>query len=164
MKKKNLSRFDKIKDTIKMEDFVIRYLNDEVYVECYKLTYKQLKSFDNPYVVTVSYEFAETNIELILSNKILLVSDRFGNIAPYINPLELKKLESLDLIEEEIKKIKKIRINQLSKLVNLWGQMQILLYQKDQIEGTINILEEINRSSKINELGGKTYVKKYQGR
>ena len=42
--------------------------------------------------------------------------------------------------------------------------MQILLYQKDQIEGTINILEEINRSSKINELGGKTYVKKYQGR
>ena len=157
MKKKNLSRFDKIKDTIKMEEFVIRYLNDGVYVECYKLTHKQLKSFDNPYVVTVSYEFAEANIELILSNKILLVSDRFGNIAPYINPLELKRLESLDLIEEEIKKIKKIRIN-------LWGQMQILLYQKDQIEGTINILEEINRSSKINELGGKTYVKKYQGR
>ena len=119
MKKKNLSHFDKIKDTIKMEDFVIRYLNDGVYVECYKLTHKQLKSFDNPYVVTVSYEFAETNIELILSNKILLVSDRFGNIAPYINPLELKRLESLDLIEEEIKKIKKIRINQLSKLVNL---------------------------------------------
>ncbi len=164
MKKKNLSRFDKVKDTMRMEDFVIQYLNDGVYVDCYKLTHKQLKSFNNPYVVAVSYEFADANIELILTNKILLVSDRYGNIAPYINPRELKRLETLGSIEDQITELKKVRINQLSKLVNLWGQMQILLYEKDQIEGTIGILEEINRSSKVDELGGKTYVKKYQRR
>ena len=49
-------------------------------------------------------------------------------------------------------------------MVNLWGQMQIKKKKKDQIEGTIGILEEINRSSKVDELGGKTYVKKYQRR
>ena len=37
----------------------------------------------------------------------------------------------------------------------------MLLYEKEQIEGTIEILNEINRSSKVDELGGKSYVKKY---
>ena len=164
MKKKNLSRFDKVKDMIRMEEFVIQYLNDGVYVDCHKLTHKQLKSFNNPYVVAVSYEFVDANIELVLTNKILLVSDHHGNIAPYINPQELRRLKNLGSIEDQITELKKVRINQLSKLVSLWGQMQVLLYEKNQIEGTIEILEEVNRSLKADELGGKTYVKKYQGK
>ena len=73
MSRKNLEKFDKTKDTIKMEDFVVHYLNDDVLVKCRRLTHKDLKRFDNPYVVTVSYEFASANIELILTNKIILV-------------------------------------------------------------------------------------------
>ena len=161
MKKKNLSRFDKVKDTMRMEEFVIQYLNDGVYVDCHKLTHKHLKSFDNPYVLALSFEFVSSNIELVLTNKIVLVSDRHGDVAPYINPKELRRLENLGTIENQITELKKVRIYQLSELINLWGRMQMLLYEKNQIEGTLGILKEINRSSKVDELGGKSYVKKY---
>ena len=164
MKKKKLDRFDKTKDTIKMEEFVIQYLNDGHYVDCNNLTHKHLKSFDNPYVLALSFEFVSANIELVFTNKILLVSDCHGDVAPYINPQELRRLGSLGTVENQITELKKVRIYQLSELINLWGRMQMLLYEKEQIEGTIEILNEINRSSKVDELGGKRYVKKYQRR
>ncbi len=161
MSKKNLSRFDKIKDTIKIEDFIIQYLNDGVYTSCHKLSHKQLKFFNNPYVIAISYEYASSNMELILSNKILLVRDSFGNVAPYINPKELKRLEKMGSIDEQINALKKERINQLSELIKLWSKMQVLLYEKGQIESTIGMLEEIKKGSKVSELGGESYVKKY---
>lgn len=159
--RKNLDIFDKRKDTVSITDFVTHYLNDGKLIDCKKLTHRDLKSFNNPYVVTVSYEFAATNRELILVNKIILVTDRYNNIAPYVNPDELRKLEKLNSINEQIKELKKVRINQLSKLIDSWGPMQILLYEKRQIELTLNLLQEINNQSKIYELGGKSYVKKY---
>ena len=159
--KKNLDIFDKKKDTISITDFVTYYLNDGMMIDCKKMTHRDLKSFNNPYVVTVSYEFAATNRELILTNKIILVADRYNNIAPYVNPNELRNLEKLESIDEQIKLLKKVRLDQLSKLIGLWSQMQVLLYEKKQIELTINLLEEINNQSKIDELGGKSYVKKY---
>ena len=161
MNKKDLSRFDKTKDTIKMENFICQYLNNGIYIDCRRLTHKQLKLFDNPYVVSIPFQFAAANTELILSSKILLVYDSWGNIAPYINPLDLKKIEKLNEIEQQIANLKKTSINQLSQLVNLWGRMQLLLYEKNQIEETIAILEEIDKYSKIEQLGGKKYVKKY---
>ena len=120
-----------------------------------------MKSFDNPYVLALSFEFVSANIELVFTNKILLVSDCHGDVAPYINPQELRRLGSLGTVENQITELKKVRIYQLSELINLWGRMQMLLYEKEQIEGTIEILNEINRSSKVDELGGKSYVKKY---
>ena len=159
--RKNLDIFDKRKDTVSITDFVTHYLNDGKLIDCKKLTNRDLKSFNNPYVVTVSYEFAATNRELILVNKIILVIDRYNNIAPYVNPDELRKLEKLNSINEQIKELKKVRINQLAKLIDLWGPMQILLYEKRQIELILNLLQEINNQSKIYELGGKSYVKKY---
>ncbi len=162
--KKTLNIFDRKKDTISISDFVTFYLNDGITINCQKLTHRDLKSFNNPYVVTVSYEFASTNRELILTNKIILVTDRYNNIAPYVNPDELRKLEKLEAIDEQIKILKKVRLDQLSKLISLWSKMQVLLYEKRQIELTIDLLDEINKSSKIDELGGKDYVKKYQRR
>ena len=159
--RKNLDIFDKRKDTVSITDFVTHYLNDGKLIDCKKLTHRDLKSFNNPYVVTVSYEFAATNRELILVNKIILVIDRYNNIAPYVNPDELRKLEKLNSINEQIKELKKVRINQLAKLIDLWGPMQILLYEKRQIELILNLLQEINNQSKIYELRGKSYAKKY---
>ena len=164
MSKNNLEKLDRSKYTISMKEFVIKYLNDGVDVDCYSLKHKHLRSFENPYVLSVSFEFASTNIELILSHKILLVSDRYGNIAPYINPKELRRIQNLGNIDEQIMKLKKVKINQLSKLISLWSEMQLLLYEKKQIEGTIELLEEINRHSKVEQLGGKSYVKEYQRR
>ena len=161
MSKKNLEKFDKTKNTMKIEDFVVNYLNDGVLIKCRRLTHKDLKNFNNPYVMAVSYEFASSNKELVLTNKIILVIDSHGHVAPYINPNELKRIQSLPAIDEQIAKLKKNRIYQLTKLVNLWSEMQLLLYEKKQIEETINLLQEINKNSKVEELGGKKYVKKY---
>ena len=161
--KKNLEKFDKKKDTIRMDQFVIHYLNDGVPVDCKKLTHRDLKGFNNPFVVTVSYEFASANIELILTNKILLVVDRYGNIAPYINAIDLKKMGKLETIEEQLDILRKTRINELSQLVKIWSKIQLLNYDKEQIELTMQILRDVN-SSKLSELGGNNYVKKYQSR
>ena len=43
MNRKNLEKFDKTKDTIKIEGFVVYYLNDDVLVKCRRLTHKDLK-------------------------------------------------------------------------------------------------------------------------
>ena len=164
MGKNNLEKLDRSKHAIKMEDFVTNYLNDGILLKCRRLTHKDLKSFNNPYVLSVSYEFASSNVELILTNKIILVADCYGNIAPYINPKELKRIQNLDNIDEQIKKLKKLRINQLTHLMKLWSDMQLLLFEKKIIEDTISLLEEINKKSKIEQLGGRSYVKEYQRR
>ena len=164
MGKNNLEKLDRNKNAIKMENFVTNYLNDGVLIKCRRLTHKDLKSFNNPYVVTVSYEFASSNIELVLTNKIILVIDCYGHIAPYINPKELKRIQNLGCIDEQILKLKKVKINQLSKLISLWSEMQLLLFERKVIEDTISLLEEINKKSKVEQLGGKSYVKEYQRR
>ena len=161
MGKNNLEKLDRSKHTISMKDFVIKYLNDGVEVDCYALKHRNLRSFGNHYVLSVSFEFASSNIELILSHKILLVSDRYGNVVPYINPKELKRIQNLGSIDDQIMKLKKVKINQLSKLISLWSEMQLLLYERKQIEGTIELLESINKYSKVEQLGGKSYVKEY---
>ena len=159
--KKNLGNFDKYKDTIRMDTFVSLYLNDGNFIECKNLTHKELKMFDIPYVISVSYDFVEANKELVLNGKIILVRDRSNNLAPYINPIELRKLNNLKNIEEQINNLKKQRIKYTSKLVELWSKLQMLLYQQQEISDTITILEEVNRQSSIEQLGGKSYVKKY---
>ena len=161
MGKNNLEKLDRNRHTIKMEDFITNYLNDGVILKCRRLTHKDLKRFDNPYVLSVSYEFASSNIELILTNKIILVIDCYINVAPYINPKELKRIQNLDSINEQIKELKKERIDQLSKLISLWSKIQLLLFEKKGIEDTLCLLVEVNKKSKVEQLGGKSYVKKY---
>lgn len=161
MGKRNLDYVDKFKNTIRMEEFITLYLNDGNFIECKNLTHKELKSFNIPYVICVSYDFADANKELVLNGKIILVRDRNNNIAPYINPIELKKINSLEAIGEQIKNLKKQRIKYTSKLVELWNKLQMLSYQQQEISDTIAILEEVNRQSSIEQLGGKSYVKKY---
>ena len=161
MGKRNLDYVDKFKNTIRMEEFITLYLNDGNFIECKNLTHKELKSFNIPYVICVSYDFVDANKELVLNGKIILVRDRNNNIAPYINPIELKKINSLEAIGEQIKNLKKQRIKYTSKLVELWNKLQMLSYQQQEISDTIAILEEVNRQSSIEQLGGKSYVKKY---
>ena len=164
MKKRNLDYVDKFRDTIKMDDFITFYLNDGNFIECKNLTHKELKMFDIPYVISVSYDFADANKELVLNGKIILVRDKHGNVAPYINPMELRKIGSLDNINEQIIDLRKLKVKYMAKAVSIWNDLQILLHQHHEIMHTIAILEEINKQSSIEQLGGKSYVKKHQGR
>ena len=161
MSKKNLKKLDRLKNAISIEDFVIQYLNDGVLIKCRRLTHKDLKHFDISYVVTVPFEYVSSNIELVLTNKIILVIDRYGNVAPYINPNELKRLENMNIVEFQLAKLKKVKFG-LYGLAKMWSDLQLLLYEKKQIDETIAILKNINLYSKLEEIGGRIYVKKYQ--
>ena len=161
MGKRNLDYVDKVKNTIRMEDFITLYLNDGNFIDCKNLTHKELKSFNIPYVICVSYDFADANREMVLSGKIILVRDKHGNMAPYINPFLLKKIGTLDDINEQINVLRKMKVKNCAKLVGMWNELQVLLHHQYEILDTITILEEVNRQSSIEELGGKSYVKKY---
>ena len=49
------------------------------------------------------------------------------------------------------------------KIVKIVPEFSIvgLLFEKKVIEDTICLLEEVNKKSKVEQLGGKSYVKKY---
>lgn len=164
MGKRNLDYVDKFKNTIRMDDFIRLYLNDGIFIECKNLTHKELKMFDIPYVISVSYDFADANREMVLNGKIILVRDKNNNIAPYINPIELKKINSLEDINEQIDELRTQKVKYMAKMVELWSKKQVLLHQYNEIMDTIAILEEINKQSSIEQLGGISYVKKHQGR
>lgn len=150
MSKNNLKKIDRVKNSISMEEFLTHYLNDGIKIEC-KLSHKDLKKFNNPYLMCVSYEFASANIELVLTNKIILVSDRYSNIAPYINPLELRKLEQYQELT-----------NQLKYLSGENLKDKLLLYQLSEIEKTIQLLKLINKDIEQFIEGNDIYVKKYK--
>ena len=161
MGKRSLDYVDKFRDTIRMDDFITFYLNDGNFIECKNLTHKELKMFDIPYVISVSYDFADTNKELVLNGKIILVRDRNNNIVPYINPIELKKINSLEDINGQIEELRTKRVKYMAEMIELWSKKKVLSYQYNEIMDTIAILEEIDKQSSIEQLGGRSYVKKY---
>ena len=161
MKKRNLGYVDKYKDTIRMDVFISSYLNDGNFIECKNLTHKELKTFDIPYVINVSYDFVNANREMVLNGKIILVRDKNNNIAPYISPIELRKLNDLENINAQIDDLQNQMIKCSLESIDLLSKLQMLLHQQHEIMDTIDILEEINRQSSIEQLGGISYVKKY---
>ncbi len=161
MKKRNLGYVDKYKDTIRMDVFISSYLNDGNFIECKNLTHKELKTFAIPYVISVSYDFVSANREMVLNGKIILVRDKNNNIAPYISPIELRKLNDLENINAQIDDLQNQMIKCSLESIDLLSKLQMLLHQQHEIMDTIEILEEINRQSSIEQLGGISYVKKY---
>ena len=156
MGKRSLDYVDKFRDTIRMDDFITFYLNDGNFIECKNLTHKELKMFDIPYVISVSYDFADANKELVLNGKIILVRDRNNNIVPYINPIELKKINSLEDINGQIEELRTKRVKYMAEMIELWSKKKVLSYQYNEIMDTIAILEEIDKQSSIEQLGGRS--------
>ena len=154
MSKNNLNKLDRYKNSITMDEFITYYLNDGMKLKC-KLSHKDLKSFNNPYLIGISYEFASANIELVLTNKIVLVIDKYNHVAPYINPLELKKIEQYRELTKQLKYLSGENLKD-----------QLLAYQLSEIEKTIQILRLINKESYIDEFieGDEDYVKKHKRR
>lgn len=121
MKKRYFDR----EDTISMNEFVTRYLGTKH--NCANLRHIGLKSFNNPYVVGVSNDFALSNIDYVKRRELLVVLDCNGNPGTYLNPLNLKKLVDLENIKGTLKLLEKIRLHELKKILPLYQQYQKLL-------------------------------------
>ncbi len=154
---KNFKKLDRNKNVIPIDQFIINYLNDGVFLTCNDLTHKDLKKFSNPYVISVPFEYADACVELIYTGDIILVRDILGNIAPYINPNNLKILYQIDSVEKEISEIYKKRI-EITSLLSEWQKLQKLLFDLNRIKETKELLEDLKLyKQEMREKDGKKY-------
>lgn len=146
MKKKynNIEKTIDSKYKISLNDFVNKYLKTNG--DFSYLRHKDLKSLNSPFVVTVSYDYVNDNIEYLLSGYILLVNDRFNNIGCYINPKMLTKACCYDEIENKIKKS-----SPLKEFKDL-GIIKNCMLQLNEIEPIIQILEDNQKIYKLYEI------------
>lgn len=83
-----------------MKHFLIKYyeIDNEMLLELFcKATHKQLKQIAPFYGIDlVKTSFDYVTVEHIQTGAIILVSDCFGHLAPYINPLRLFEKENYD--------------------------------------------------------------------
>lgn len=146
MKKKynNIEKTIDSKYKISLNDFVNKYLKTNG--DFSYLRHKDLKSLKSPFVVTVSYDYVNNNIEYLLSGYILLINDRFNNVGCYINPEMLTRACFYDEIENKIKK---------SSPLKEFKDLEIIkncMLQLNKIEPVIQILKDNQKTYKLYEI------------
>lgn len=155
-KKKTCNNFF---NTVTISDFVKYYLGTDH--DCKDLKHKGLKSFNNPYVVGISNEFAVKNPDCIRRNEILVVIDSYGNPGTYINPLLLKQLEDMETCKTVLNLLSSIRLHNLSQIVHLYDKYmktvnKIEKLEQQYIDGC-DLLNQLQKNSILKEI--KEYVK-----
>lgn len=113
MDKKELRHAEKMS----IKKFLRRYYgftNEELLTKLSKLSHKQLKEVVGFYDINIhKISFDNLTREMLASGEVILVTDRFDNPAPYINPeiyLENEYLTTLDesfVQDEEMKERRK---------------------------------------------------------
>lgn len=155
-KKKTCNNFF---NTVTISDFVKYYLGTDH--DCKDLKHKGLKSFNNPYVVGISNEFAVKNPDCIRRNEILVVIDSYWNPGTYINPLLLKQLEDMETCKTVLNLLSSIRLHNLSQIVHLYDKYmktvnKIEKLEQQYIDGC-DLLNQLQKNSILKEI--KEYVK-----
>jgi len=158
-KKTNKYRHE-FKNTITIREFVNCYLETEH--DCDNLKHVGLKSFKNPYVIGVSNDFAIKNMEYVLKNEILIVTDAYNNPAAYINPIILKQIETMEQLKYTMNILEKIRIHNIANIKKLYEEFDDLnkrmkLIKNNYLKGN-EILRKLNKKYILSEL--KKYTEK----
>ena len=145
--------------TISIQDFVNYYLGTEH--NCKNLKHRGLKSFNNPYVIGISNDFATKNPDCVRRNEILVVIDDYGNPGTYINPNLLKKIKTMEECKHLLKLLQKVRIYNLENVNKLYTeymsiQSKIFDLEKAYIDGC-DLLYVLNKNNILIKI--KKYVK-----
>ena len=151
--------------TISIKDFVNYYLGTEH--DCKNLKHRGLKSFNNPYVIGISNDFAAKNPDHVRRNEILVVIDDYGNPGTYINPNLLRKIKTMEECKHLLKLLQKVRIYNLEKINELYTeymniQNKILDLEKIYVDGCdlLYVLNKNNILKKIKKYVRESYEKR----
>lgn len=129
-------------DGISIRNFVCNYLGTEH--ECSKLKHQGLKSFNNPYVVGVSNDFALKNPDCVIRQELLMVIDYYGNLGTYINPINIQKLIEIEIAKEKLKLLEHINCHNFEEAAYLYGICDNLIKNINYLEvlysGTYELL------------------------
>lgn len=146
-------------NTITISDFVKYYLGTEH--DCKNLKHKGLKSFNNPYVVGISNEFAVKNPDCIRRQEILVVIDDYGNPGTYINPTLLKNLENMEGYKNILHILNSIRVDNLAEVDKLYNEYMKTInkigeLEKQYIDGC-DLLNQLQKTSLLRQI--RSYTK-----
>lgn len=119
---------------ISIKRFIQQYFGTDH--SCSKLKHEGLKSFNNPYIVGISNDFAKKNPECVIKNQVIVVADDYRKIGTYVNPENLKMLLELEICKLQLKSLEKVELH------NFYGVTT--LYEKfSELEKRIEILEAL---------------------
>lgn len=151
--------------SITIREFVNDYL--EVEHDCYGLTHRGLKTFNNPFVFGVSNEFAEKNPDCVFRKEVLVVYDSKKNKGTYLNPHFLRKLTDLETTLATIKVIGKVRIFELKDINEIYEQFKMISLEAEMLnklysgyydvlkytekENVIDLIHEISKEEVKNQ-------------
>lgn len=148
-----MKRKNKI-DGISIQSFVEHYLGTRH--NCYMLKHQGLKSFDNPYLIGVSNDFAIKNFDYVGKNELVVVIDDFGNPGTYVNPLNIKKLMELEVCKEKIKLLNNISCRNFDEAAILYQMCSQLISDIECLEGlyggTYELLRLVNKNKLIRSI------------
>lgn len=144
--------------TITIREFVNEYLDNDH--DCNNLRHIGLKSFDSPYVIGVSNDFACKNMEYVLRNEILIVVDSHNDPAAYINPILLKQIETMEQLKYTLTILEKIRIHSLDNIKQLYEEFdktnkRMMLVNREYLEGN-ELLRKLNKNHVLAQI--KKYI------
>lgn len=120
-------------DGISIQSFVSNYLGTEH--DCPKLKHQGLKSFNNPYVIGVSNDFALKYPDCIMRQELLVVIDDYGNPGTYINPTNLQKITELEICKEKLKLLENISCYSFEEVALLYQVWIKLITDVQCLEG-----------------------------
>ena len=146
-------------NTVAISDFVTYYLGTDH--DCKNLKHKGLKSFDNPYVIGISNEFALKNPDCVRRNEIIVVMDSYGNPGAYINPLLLTQMEDMESYKTILKLLSDIRTHNFAQAKILYEEYAKIVSKIEQLEKQYidgcDLLNQLQKKSILKEI--KEYAK-----
>jgi len=126
---------------ITIKEFVNYYLG--VNHSCKNLRHQGLKSFNNPYVVGVSNDFALKYPEYVSRQELLIVIDSNRNPGTYINPENIEKLVELEICKRELKLLENVSCHSFTNINDLYSVWMELTHKINYLESMYGRIYEL---------------------
>lgn len=141
-------------DGIQISEFIGNYLG--THHCCNKLKHQGLKSFNNPYIIGVSNDFAMKNSDCITRQEIIVVIDDYGNPGTYLNPINIMRLTELEVCKEKLKLLQKLCFHNFTEVAasyDTWIELSNKVMYLESVYGfNYNLLYYMEKTSVIRDI------------